>query len=102
MYDPVRTMAGFRWASAMPERSLAERTDLRLWNCFGLEAAVASGYPELVPDAELSPISNLATGMPDGGVVPLVLVLLDGCWFGEVDPPDVGEVLPPPPMALPG
>lgn len=23
MYDPVRTMAGFRWASAMPERSLA-------------------------------------------------------------------------------
>lgn len=64
MYEPVRMMVGLRWASAIPARSVAERTDLKLWNCFGLELGPIGKVGlsvELGPLEELSPISNLAT-----------------------------------------
>lgn len=111
MYDPVRMMVvGLRWASAIPVRSVAERTDLKLWNCFGLELGPrgkAGLSIELGPLEELSPISNLATcGLLWllGLVLLLLLLLLVGCCDVDAGGDSGGgdEVPALPPMTLPG
>lgn len=89
---------------------LPERTDLKLWNCFGLELGPSGNAGlsiELGPLEELSPISNLATWgllwlMTLGLLLLLLLLvgLVDDAGGGGDCAGDEEPVLPP--MALPG